>query len=142
MGHWTSLGRIGWASMLAVVVVALSAATGFADDKGPVYRVNDPTLVYQGNPRLFHKPAAVSADRVYRAIPEYQEILRKNLTDKDVQYHFLMKKASDKFCAAIRDVALAGGYDLIAGVGAVSPATAETPPVPDVTDAAIAKLPA
>lgn len=135
-----------WAAIPLVGLVGTAAfvpAAAFAEDtKGPAYRVNDPSLVYQGNPRLFKKPCAVSADRVYRAIPEYREILDKNLTDKDVRYHFLMKKASDKFVAAIREVARAGGYDLVAGTGAVSGTSADSPPIPDVTDAVIAKLPA
>lgn len=108
----------------------------------PSYRVDDPTLVYLGNPRLFKKPCAVSADRVYRAIPEYQEILEKNLTDKDVRYHFLMKKASDKFARAIKDLARDLSYDLVAGIGAVAPATKDTAAVPDETTAAISRLPA
>lgn len=108
----------------------------------PSWRVDDPTLVYLGNPRLFKKPCVVSADRVYRSIPEYQEILEKNLTDKDVRYHFLMKKASDKFSRAIKDLARDLSYDLVAGVGGISPATKDTPAVPDETSAAIARLPA
>jgi hypothetical protein len=122
--------------------LAPAPARAEGENKAPVYKVSDPALVYLGNPRLFKKPAAVSADRVYRAIPEYVEILEKKLTDKDVRYHFLMKKASDKFSKAVRDVATAGGYDLVAGTGAVVPGTAETPAVPDVTAATIGKLPA
>ncbi len=121
--------------------IAVLGVTGRMADKAPQYRVDDPSLVYLGNPRLFKKPCAVSADTVYRAIPEYREILEKNLTDKDVRYHFLMKKASEKFSKAIRDAATDGSYDLVAGVGAVSPANADTPAVPDVTTTVIGKLP-
>lgn len=126
-------------ALVAVLLTAM-ALPALADDK-PAYRVVDPSVVYLGNPRLFKKPAAVNCDRVYRAIPEYQEILEKSLTDRDVRYHFLMRKASDKFAAAVRAVATEGGYDLVAGVGAVVGATAETPAVPEVTDAVIKKLP-
>ena len=147
--------RASWArEALSVVVLcatgllgvqaALLAGPACADDKapaGPSYRVVDPSLVYLGNPRLFKKPLSVAADRVYRAIPEYLEILAKNLTDKDVRYHFLMKKASDKFVRAIRDVSRDLACDLVAGSGAVLPETADTPAVPDGTDAAIARLP-
>ena len=132
-----------WTAISLVGIAATTPATVFAEDtKGPVYRVNDPSLVYQGNPRLFKKPCAVSADRVYRAIPEYREILDKNLTDKDVRYHFLMKKASDKFSRAIKDLARDLSYDLVAGSGAVVPANKDTPAVPDETASAIARLPA
>jgi hypothetical protein len=130
-------------ALFAVVALAVgnSAIARAADEKAPSYRVDDVSLVYLGNPRLFKAPCAVSADRVYRAIPEYREILEKNLTDRDVRYHFLLKKASDKFSAAIREVARISSYDLVAGIGAVTPATTDTPAIPDVTDAAIAKLP-
>jgi hypothetical protein len=113
-----------------------------ADDTAKAsYRVVDVSLVYVGNPRLFKKPCVVDADRVYRAIPEYAEILEKNLTDRDVRYHFLLRKASEKFARAVAAVAKAGEYDLVAAVGAVVPATADAPAVPNATDATIAKLP-
>lgn len=135
------------ASCVALLLLALVGATATAtaaDEKvpaAPAYRVTDPALVYLGNPRLFKKPCTLAADRVYKAIPEYQEILDKNLTDKDVRYHFLMKKASDKFVRAVRDLARDLSYDLVAGKGAVVPDNADTPAVPDATDAAIARLP-
>jgi hypothetical protein len=130
--------------MVVAVLLATAAPAGATEPekKAPAYRVSDASLVYLGNPRLFKKPASVSADKVYRAIPEYREILEKNLTDKDVRYHFLMKKASDKFSKAVRDVAKDEGYDLVAGLGAVVPSNTETPAVPEVTTAIIAKLPA
>lgn len=111
-------------------------------EKGPAYRVVDVSAVYVGNPRLFKKPCAVDADRVYKAIPEYQEILEKNLTDRDVRYHFLMKKASDKFARAVRALAKDSEYDLVAGTGAVVAATADAPAIPVGTDGVIARLPA
>jgi hypothetical protein len=125
----------------ALVLLLLAAAPATAEGKAP-YRCDDPSLVYLGNPRLFKKPCAVSTDRVYRAIPEYREILEKNLTEKDVRYHFLMKRASDKFGAAVKDLARDLGYDLVAAPGAVVQNTAEAPAVPDGTDAAIQRLPA
>ncbi len=111
------------------------------DDKAPAYRVDDVTQVYVGNPRLFKKPCVVSTDRVYRSIPEYQEIVDKNLTDKDVRYHFLMRKASDKFSRAVQALARDQGYDLVAAKGSVSATSAESPTIPDGTDGAISRLP-
>jgi hypothetical protein len=133
----TAAGILGGTGFVAPSVVAADPPT----KDSPSWRVDDPTLVYLGNPRLFKKPCVVSADRVYRSIPEYQEILEKNLTDKDVRYHFLMKKASDKFSRAIKDLARDLSYDLVAGVGALSPANKDTPAATDETSAAIARLP-
>ncbi|MFO0933432.1 MAG: hypothetical protein U1E39_12065 [Planctomycetota bacterium] len=133
--------RLTLGGALLAVLLAVAATPAAADDKAD-YRVVDPSGVYLGNPRLFRKPVLVNCDRVYRAIPEYVEILEKNLTDRDVRYHFLMRKASDKFAAAVRSVASEGGYDLVAGVGSVVPSSAETPAIPEATDAAIKKLPA
>ena len=132
------------AAAVCVGVAAVPSRAAVADTprKEASYKVDDPTLVYLGNPRLFKKPCGLSADRVYRAIPEYQEILEKNLTDKDVRYHFLMKKASDKFSRAVKDLARDLSYDLVAGSGAVSPANKDTPAGPDETSSAIARLPA
>jgi hypothetical protein len=145
-GSRSAFGRAA-GTWLVVLVAVFAALPGPClavepEKKAPAWKVADASLVYLGNPKLFKKPAAVSADKVYRAIPEYREILEKNLTDKDVRYHFLMKKASDKFSKAIRDVAQEVGYDLVAGTGAVVPANTDTPAVPDVTTSAIAKLPA
>jgi len=138
--------RSGWAAiaLLAFVLGAWLAPSVRAEEKkapDPAYRVTDPSQVYVGNPRLFKKPCAVSSDKVYRAIPEYREILEQGLTDKDVRYHFLMKKASEKFGKAVGAVSKDLGYDLVAGTGAVEPANDSTPAVPDETDAAIARLP-
>jgi hypothetical protein len=126
---------------ICCALAGASRARAFADEKGPTYRVDDVSLVYLGNPRQFKKPAEVSADRVYRAIPEYKEILDKNLTDKDVRYHFLMKKASEKFSKSVDALGRDFSYDLVAGKGAVILVAKDAPVVPDATDAAIARLP-
>ena len=134
---------IGWLAVLVVVIsIAPSVRADDAKEKGPAYRVIDVSLVYMGNPRLFKKPCVVDADRVYKSIPEYVEIVEKNLTDRDVRYHFLMKKASDKFAKALRGLVKDLEYDLIASVGAIVPTTADAPVVVNATDGAIARLPA
>ncbi len=133
-----------WVLPAAIVVggwAFAAPAAQAADEKAPAYRVSDVTQVFVGNPRLFKKPCVVSTDRVYRAIPEYQEIVEKNLTDKDVRYHFLMRKASDKFSRAVQALARDLGYDLVAGTGAVTATSAESPAIPDGTDGAISRLP-
>lgn len=138
----------GWLVLgvaLLAAVAGLGARVAGAEEpkkpQQPAYRVDDPTLVYLGNPRLFKKPCALSCDKVYRAIAEYKEILEKNLTDKDVRYHFLMKKASEKFSRAVKDLSRDLSYDLVAGTGGVSPANTDTPAVPDETASAISRLP-
>ena len=131
---------VATAIVVALLAAAVTPREAAADGK-PVYRVDDTTLVYFGNPRLFRKPCEVSADRVYRAIPEYREILDKNLTEKDVRYHFLMKKASEKFAAAVKALARDLSHDLVAGTGAVQRNATDAPPVPDATDATIQRLP-
>lgn len=134
---------LAWlAAVLVLVGIVPTARAEDAKDKGPQYRVTDVSLVYVGNPRLFKKPCVVDADRIYKAIPEYQEIVEKNLTDRDVRYHFLMKKASDKFSRAVRALAKDLEYDLVSGLGSVQQATTDAPAVPVGTDAAISRLPA
>lgn len=128
------------AALSVVLVVLAGLAAPVAADEKPAYRVDDVSLVYLGNPRQFKKPCAVDADRVYRAIPEYREILEKNLTDRDARYHMLLRRASDKFSAALRAVASEGGYDLAAGIGAVTPTAPDVAPPPVVTDTVIGRL--
>lgn len=141
---------VAFVAAVALFATAVGAPAARADDtprtaddkeKAPAYRVDDVTQVFVGNPRLFKKPCVVSTDRVYRAIPEYQEIVEKNLTDKDVRYHFLMRKASDKFSRAVQALARDLAYDLVAGTGAVSATSADSPAIPDGTDGAISRLP-
>ena len=84
------------------------------------YRCSDPSRVYHGNPRLIRKPAVVSADQIYARIPEYRQICEQGLTDKDVRYHFLMKKASERFAKAVKAAARALGYDCVAEVGCIT----------------------
>lgn len=140
-GRRSLLGAL-LALVLGLVVAAPTATADDAKEKGPAYRVTDVSQVFVGNPRLFKKPCVVDADRVFKAIPEYLEILEKNLTDRDVRYHFLMKKASDKFARAVRALAKDAEYDLVACTGAVVPVAADAPAVPNGTDGAISRLPA
>ncbi|MCA9314281.1 MAG: hypothetical protein H6806_05885 [Planctomycetes bacterium] len=121
--------------LLLVAVVAAPAVASVGD-----YRCVDATRVYLGNARLFHTPCHVDSDAIYRQIPEYREILEKGLTDRDVQYHFLMKKAAQKFAEAVKSMARDNGNDLVAEMGTVSKARDEAPEVPDRTQAVISAL--
>ena len=104
------------------------------------YRCGDPSRVYHGNPRLIRKPAVISADDVYSRISEYRQICEQGLTDKDVRYHFLMKKASERFAKAVKATARALGYDCVAEQGAIEPAREDVDDPADATAEVISRL--
>jgi hypothetical protein len=133
--------RGGARTLLALLVLGLGLAGAALAGVGD-YRVLDESKVYFGNSRLFQKPATVDCDRVYAQISEYQEILRKGLTDKDPRYHFLIKKASERFSEAVKSMAkdAAYGHDLVAAAGSVQKEKKEAPEPPDRTQAVIGKL--
>lgn len=143
----TSTGPLGTARGRArFVVVLLGACLLLAGLGRPAsaemgaYRVVDANAVYHGNYRIFARPCVVQADRIYRAIAEYREILEKGLTDKDVRYHFLMKKASERFLEAVKVTARDLDVDLIAELGAVKAAKKEVQAPTERTDEVIARL--
>jgi len=121
--------------LAALLVLAPLALAGVGD-----YACSDPSKVYYGNARLFQKPACVDCDQVYDRIGEYQEIVRRGLTAKDPQYHLLMKKATERFSEAVKEMAKADGHDLVAQVGAVTKAKKDAKEVPDRTQDVISKL--
>ena len=104
------------------------------------YRIADAGGIYFGNQRLYTKPCVVKADRIYRSIPEYREILDKGLTDKDVQYHFLMKKASEKFLEGVKRMARDVSMDLVGEVGSIKACKTGASDPPDKTDDVISRL--
>ncbi len=126
-------GSVAFLAVLALLTGTASAGVGD-------YRCTDPTKVYYGNARLFQRPAMISSDEVYRHIPEYKEIVKKGLDDKDARYHFLMKKASARFTEAVKQTARDLDHDLIAEDGAVSKAKKEAKDVPERTDEVIQNL--
>ena len=122
-------------AILCFILAAPAALAGVGD-----YSCDDPSKVYYGNQRLFQRPAEVDCDRVYGRISEYQEILRRRLTDKDPAYHMLMKKASARFSAAVKKMARDKSHDLVAQQGAVIKANDEAKAIPDRTDEVIQAL--
>ncbi|MFM8978930.1 MAG: hypothetical protein ACKOSS_00470 [Planctomycetia bacterium] len=127
------------ALLLALLsLVARPAHAAWADPGD--YRVTDSAAVYLGNARLFARPCVVRADRVYREIPEYREILEHGLTDKDPRYHFLMKKASEKFLDAVRQMARDLDHDLVAEVGAVKATKDGVAEAPERTSDVVSRL--
>lgn len=126
----------------ACLALLLSLSLGLASASADVgdYRVVDGGGVYLGNGRLFARPGVIQADRVYLSIPEYKEIRDKGLTDKDARYHFLMKRASERFLEAVKVTGRDFDLDLIAEVGAVKPARAGAPAIAERTDDVISRL--
>lgn len=124
--------------LLLVALLALPAGLAFADVGD--YRVSEGGAVYLGNSRLFSRPCVVQADRVYRNIAEYREILDKGLTDKDVRYHFLMKKASERFLDAVKQMAREFDFDLVAEAGSLKPVRRGVEAAPDRTDDVVSRL--
>ena len=61
-------------------------------------------------------------------------------TDKDARYHFLMKKASEKFLDATRQMAKELDFDLVAEVGAVRSTKRDVAAPPDRTDDIVSRL--
>lgn len=126
------MALLGLLLALFALAPALVAAAEASPEMGD-YRVVEGGAVYLGNPRLFARPCVVQADSIYRQIPEYREILEKGLTDKDVRYHFLMRKASERFTEAVKQMARDLDHDLVAEVGACKPSRREVSAPPDRT---------
>ena len=131
-------GRIfSWVILAAVVSLVLAPVCWARVGD---YACSDPSRVYYGNHRLFQRPATVSCDKVYDRIPEYQEIVRRGLTDKSPKYHSLMKKASKRFSDAVKKMARKHRHDLVACVGAISKEREKAADVPDRTRECIKAL--
>lgn len=123
-----------------VACVALLLAAPIAVAAVGHYTCTDPSKVYYGNSRLFQRPASVDCGLVYDQISEYKEIVRRGLTTKDPQYHLLMKKATERFAAAVKKMARAQNHDLVAEPGAVKKTKKTAKDVPDRTQDVIQKL--
>jgi len=73
--------------------------------------------VYFGNPRNYHRPAELEAAKVFKVIPEYQQLVREGVSPEDPRYWSLMDKANTRFIRALVSVARKYGYDLIGEKG-------------------------
>lgn len=96
----------------------------------------DEALVYYGDPRRYDRPALVDVDRAYAVIPEYAEVVERDLDPSDPRYLMLLRIASRKFLGAVRAVARKEDHDLVGGLKAISPRDG----VPEITKATIARL--
>ena len=127
---------IGFAFLLAPELAAKEKGKG-KDKEKPKVEI-DEADIYLGDSSSFKKPAVVDVDAVYAKIPEYKEILDRNMDSSSPRYLFLMRAASDKFRAALEAVSDSYGFDLIGGLGSIR---IKGKTVPDVTAKVIAKLP-
>jgi hypothetical protein len=131
--------RAGTLVALCALVAAVPMSPLCADE--PVKKeAEKPSVdaadVYLGNAANFRKPAEVDANAVYAEIPSYKKILEDDVEPGSARYELLMTKASRRFKSALRKVARAGGYDLVARLGSVKNA----PDVPDITQDVIDHL--
>jgi hypothetical protein len=122
-------------TLALLLLLAPIAAAGLGE-----YTCADPSKVYYGNHRLFQRPCHISCNKVYDQIPEYKEIVRKGLGEKDPQYHLLMKKATARFSAAVKKMARANNHDLVACVSAIKKNKKTAKDIPDRTTECIAAL--
>jgi len=98
----------------------------------------DATKIYYGD-REGVKPATVRASDCFAAIPEWQEIKRRELTQDDADYWILIAAANSRFRKAVEAAAKASGNDMVAEQGSVTVPEGQAPP-PDITKAVVDKI--
>ena len=106
-------------------------------DSAPKVTINEADI-YLGDVSDFSHPATVDVDAVYANIPEYREIVDRNMDEKNPRYLFLLRKASFRFRKAVQKTAEQKGFDLIGGEGSIEVEGSE---VPDITALVIRNLP-
>lgn len=125
----------------AALVGGVLAVAYFARDKAEdvrqrgfgAYTCEGPARIYHGRPGFVRRPCAVSADRIYEEIPEYQEIRRKRISKNNPRWHLLMREASKRFSAAINTMARKYNHDVVAEIGICRPNEPDVPEPPDRT---------
>lgn len=139
--RWT-IGLGGAALVAGVVTWAVWLRGGDeARDRGfGMYDCAGPARIYHGRANFVRKPCAVSADRIYAAIPEYQEIQRKGISNDNPRWHLLMKKASERFNAAVQAMARKYGHDVVAEIGVCRADRDGVAEPPDRTDEVLEAL--
>ena len=129
--------RIAKGIAAIAVLTLLLAPNLFAGDKKKKVEI-DEANIYYGDVNDFESPAMVDADAVFDEIPEYREIIERDMDESNPRYLVLMRAASKRFRKAISSAAAAKGYDLIGGLGSIK---IKGRNVPDITALVIKKLP-
>ena len=76
-----------------------------------------PAKVYYGKLDGAKKPSEVTAKKVFEIIPEYKEIVERELSKDDPEYIALLNKANIKFFDAVRKAAQKSGRDVVVEKG-------------------------
>ena len=108
-----------------------------AGEGRPKVEINE-AGIYLGDASDFSRPAVVNVDAVYAKIPEYREIVERNMTERNPKYLILLRAASRVFRRAVTKVADQKGFDLIGRTGSIS---IEGRDVPDITGLVIRNVP-
>jgi hypothetical protein len=123
--------------LTVAAAIALAACSGRNEARAEDVRA-DRTKLYFGDPEG-ENPATVRASDCFDAIPEWQDIRRRELGPEDADYWILLSAANERFRKAVESVARAAGYDLVAEQGSITvPQGAAQPP--DITKAVVAKI--
>ena len=75
--------------------------------------------VYYGDAQQYSKPAEICARTVFMAIPEYKEIVEKDIREDSALYLMKLSEANKTFTKVLGDYAKNNGYDLVCEVGHV-----------------------
>ncbi len=133
-GKGRTFGSAAVAAILLVLV--LSGDLASAKNRAKV-RINEADI-YLGNTDDFKKPAVVDVDAVYARIPEYRQIVEKNMNSSSARYLYLLRAASERFRKALAKCSRGRGYDLIGGLGSIE---IEGKTVPNITSLVMRALP-
>ncbi len=129
--------RLGMAALAAMLLMPLLTSGLVSAAGASRIRINEGDI-YLGDPDEFKKPAVVDVDAVYARIPEYRQILEKNLDSTSPRYLFLLRAASDRLRKALDKCSRGRGYDLIGGLGSIR---IEGKAVPNITSLVLRALP-
>jgi hypothetical protein len=117
--------------MVTGFVGLLAVSRAFADGEDAAYEVVDPEGIYLGTGTHPKTPGVMTADDVWKEIPEYKQIIEDELTEDDPKYHLLMLKATERFNQALKTLAKRESYDMLGEVGAIVAKSGGE--IPDVT---------
>lgn len=121
-------------TIFSIVTLAAAALAG-----GQGYEVLNKSKVYYGDCASFVKPATVRVNKVFPHIREFKLVKERKLNENDPEYWVLLLQANEVFRRALKKVAEASSFDLMAEHGAIR-ATEDGKTVPDVTHLVIAEV--